>query len=77
MTIRAIIHRDRGDGRCESDAEEWPCSAVRQTRDVFTVEPDDDIDVNHIRMADGSCVISLNGQGHLPCSEHGREGLSE
>lgn len=28
-----------------------------------------DIDVVHIQTSRG-CVISLNGQGHLPCSEH-------
>lgn len=31
---------------------------------------DVDIEVAHIRRRDGSCVISVNGQGHLPCSEH-------
>lgn len=34
-----------------------------------------DLDVEHIRTADGSCVISLNGQGHLPCSVHGGYGM--
>lgn len=28
---------------------------------------DVDIDEMHIRQTDGKCVISLNGQGHLPC----------
>lgn len=32
----------------------------------------DDIDIVHIRSLDGRCVISLNGQGHLPCSTHPR-----
>lgn len=30
----------------------------------------EDIEVLHLRKPDGSCVISLNGQGHLPCTEH-------
>jgi hypothetical protein len=28
------------------------------------------IDVAHIRRPDGTCVLSLNGQGHLPCGTH-------
>lgn len=29
-----------------------------------------DTPAEHIRRADGSCVISVNGQGHLPCGIH-------
>ncbi len=34
-------------------------------------DPDDiDVDIEHLRLTDGRCVISVNGQGHLPCGEH-------
>jgi hypothetical protein len=31
---------------------------------------DDGPDVEHLRLPDGRCVISLAGQGHLPCNAH-------
>ncbi len=34
------------------------------------VDPRSWADVEHLRTADGRCVISLGGQGHLPCAEH-------
>jgi len=30
----------------------------------------DGIEVVHVRLRDGRCVVSLNGQGHLPCTAH-------
>lgn len=31
---------------------------------------DNEIDIVHLRQPDGTCVISVNGQGHLPCNIH-------
>ena len=33
-------------------------------------DPLDGIEVVHVRLRDGRCVLSLNGQGHLPCAAH-------
>lgn len=38
---------------------------------------DVDYDTVHITKPDGSCVISINGQGHLPCTKHSEKGDSE
>jgi hypothetical protein len=33
-------------------------------------ELDADIDYVHLARPDGTCVISMNGQGHFPCDQH-------
>lgn len=48
-------HEDHPD-RCPED--DCPCPF------------DIDLDIVHLRKPDGRCVISVNGQGHFPCTEH-------
>lgn len=31
---------------------------------------DIELDIAHLRYADGTCRVSVNGQGHFPCDEH-------
>lgn len=33
-------------------------------------ELDAEIDVAHLAKKDGTCMISVNGQGHFPCDQH-------
>lgn len=37
-----------------------------------TYQGDPNLDVTHLRQTDGSCRISVNGQGMLPCTVHDR-----
>lgn len=46
------------------------CISCDTTHRVSGPFDDSGIERTHIRRRDGSCVISLNGQGHLPCGEH-------
>lgn len=57
---------------------------VREAEPVLTAHPvtgelqfhtDDELDVTHLRLEDGRCVVSVNGQGRLPCSVHTVEEL--
>lgn len=66
--ISSIIYSYIGEGDPDVDA------MAEELYQTFRGNPEcknlmDDIDVVHI-MTENGCVISLNGQGHLPCSEH-------
>lgn len=55
-----------------------PCGACGQPltaeQDAFhDCVGDIEMDVVHLPQPDGSCKVSVNGQGHLPCNEHVRE----
>lgn len=42
----------------------------KREKEMLAEITDDDFEMLHLRLSDGRCVISMNGQGHLPCSEH-------
>ena len=48
----------------------WRCDCFVgiDNDDPFGLHPE--LYVVHLRQPDGSCVISVAGQGHLPCSLH-------
>lgn len=48
------------------------CTAADESEDRIEIDMSD-MDIVHLPVGDG-CVVSVNGQGHLPCYEHHTEG---
>lgn len=62
-------YAERGKARCP----EWRCDCFVDLYpgDPFGIHPE--AFAVHLPQLDGSCLISVAGQGHLPCSLHVRE----
>ncbi len=61
--------------RCDCFVDVYPDDPFGLHPEAYVVgglppDPLDGIEVVHLRLPDGRCVLSLNGQGHLPCAAH-------
>ena len=52
--------------RCDCFVADYPDDPFGLHPEAYVV----DFDIVHLRQPDGSCKISVNGQGHLPCEIH-------
>jgi hypothetical protein len=73
------VNREANFGDLDSDPSAFrdfrtPLDRTGEDRDrTFQGDPEEGIDIVHLQQPDGRCVISVNGQGHLPCPTHSPE----